>query len=138
MAAVAAQAAVSRATTKNQPEERRGSREQHQERAPSPVVNLEEEGPDSDKSKKERLWRRRSRAKRLNQNQDRISTELTIFGANHEKYKKKMMKPRFLIDPRYSKFAQGWDVVTMLALIFTALVTPFEVCHSPPCRSSPH
>lgn len=36
-------------------------------------------------------------------------------------------RPRFLIDPRYSKFSQVWDVCTMLALIFTALVTPFEV-----------
>ena len=36
-------------------------------------------------------------------------------------------RPRFLIDPRYSKFSQVWDVCTMLALVFTALVTPFEV-----------
>ena len=34
---------------------------------------------------------------------------------------------KWLIDPRYSTFSQIWDVVTMLALVFTALVTPFEV-----------
>ena len=34
---------------------------------------------------------------------------------------------KWLIDPRYSTFSQIWDVVTMLALVFTAIVTPFEV-----------
>ena len=35
--------------------------------------------------------------------------------------------PRFMIDPRYSKFSQYWDLVTMFALLFTAIVTPYEV-----------
>ena len=39
----------------------------------------------------------------------------------------KRAKPFMLIDPRYSKFAQHWDICTMAALIFTAIITPFEV-----------
>ena len=39
----------------------------------------------------------------------------------------KRAKPFMLIDPRYSKFAQHWDICTMVALIFTAIITPFEV-----------
>jgi len=39
----------------------------------------------------------------------------------------KRAKPFGLIDPRYSKFAQHWDICTFFALIFTAIITPFEV-----------
>ena len=39
----------------------------------------------------------------------------------------KRARPFMLIDPRYSKFAQNWDICTMMALIFTAIITPFEV-----------
>ena len=39
----------------------------------------------------------------------------------------KRARPFMLIDPRHSKFAQNWDVCTMAALVFTALITPFEV-----------
>ena len=34
---------------------------------------------------------------------------------------------RWLIDPRHSKYLGAWDALTGLALVFTALVTPFEV-----------
>ena len=36
-------------------------------------------------------------------------------------------KPCYIIDPRRSKSMQVWDIVTTLCLIFTALVTPYEV-----------
>jgi potassium voltage-gated channel Eag-related subfamily H protein 7 len=44
-----------------------------------------------------------------------------------EKHAGQGLKPRFIIDPRHSKFSGYWDLVTMLALLFTAVVTPFEV-----------
>jgi len=37
----------------------------------------------------------------------------------------------FLIDPRTSKMIGYWDIITCLALIFTAVVTPFEVAFIP-------
>jgi hypothetical protein len=40
---------------------------------------------------------------------------------------KQINKPWYQIDPRKSKVMGYWDSVTGLALIFTALVTPFEV-----------
>ena len=36
-----------------------------------------------------------------------------------------------------SRFTQKWDVVTAIALIFTALVTPYEVAVRPETISSP-
>ena len=33
----------------------------------------------------------------------------------------------YLIDPRSSKFMGHWDVVGLMALVFTALVTPYEI-----------
>ena len=38
---------------------------------------------------------------------------------------------RFLLDPRTSHFLSRWDACTSVALIFTALVTPFEVAFLP-------
>ena len=38
----------------------------------------------------------------------------------------------WVIDPRTSKRARQWDSVTSIALIFTALVTPYEVAYLPP------
>ena len=40
---------------------------------------------------------------------------------------KQINKPWYQIDPRKSKVMGYWDSITGLALIFTALVTPFEV-----------
>ena len=40
---------------------------------------------------------------------------------------KKKRKPRLLLDPRSSRFLNRWDLVTTLALVYTALVTPFEI-----------
>ena len=34
---------------------------------------------------------------------------------------------RYLIDPRNSHFIRPWDLTTSLALLFTAIVTPFDV-----------
>lgn len=42
-----------------------------------------------------------------------------------EKERKRMA--RMLIDPRTSSFVNRWDVVTALALLFTATFTPFEI-----------
>lgn len=36
-------------------------------------------------------------------------------------------KPRYIIDPRKSLCMSLWDAVSTLALLYTALVTPFEV-----------
>ena len=40
--------------------------------------------------------------------------------------------PPWLIDPRKSKFIGYWDLVTGLALLFTAIVTPWEVAFAKP------
>ena len=42
----------------------------------------------------------------------------------------------YIIDPRFSKTLQRWDLSTMLALLFTAAVTPVEVSFLPPPRSA--
>ena len=50
---------------------------------------------------------------------------------------KKQRAARHLIDPRQSKYIGHWDTLTSVALIFTALVTPFEVSFlEPPTLSS--
>ena len=36
-------------------------------------------------------------------------------------------RPWWILDPRYSKFCPLWDFTTALALVFTAIVTPWEV-----------
>jgi hypothetical protein len=41
--------------------------------------------------------------------------------------KNRTSKPWYIIDPRSSPFISYWDTSTALALIFTAVVTPFEV-----------
>lgn len=55
-------------------------------------------------------------------------------GAEHEKERernrndKRLRKgSRFIIDPQTSKMARRWDVVMLLALFYTATVTPVEV-----------
>ena len=40
--------------------------------------------------------------------------------------------PKWLIDPRTSKRMGYWDFTTVMALLFTALVTPFEVAFLEP------
>lgn len=44
--------------------------------------------------------------------------------------------PWFLIDPRHSLTMKVWDVVTCTALLFTAVITPYEVGFLPPPESS--
>lgn len=46
------------------------------------------------------------------------------------------MKSRYLIDPRSSKAIQAWDIITTVALMFIALVTPFEVSFLPAAESA--
>lgn len=47
-----------------------------------------------------------------------------------------MMKsrPPYVIDPRKSMMAQNWDLVIVASLVFTALVTPYEVSFLPSPR----
>ena len=45
-------------------------------------------------------------------------------------------RSRYLIDPRKSKFIGYWDVITGLALVFTAIVTPWEVAFAEPPKSA--
>tara|TARA_B100000795_G_scaffold269404_1_gene258670 strand:- start:3232 stop:4302 length:1071 start_codon:yes stop_codon:yes gene_type:complete len=44
--------------------------------------------------------------------------------------------PWYLIDPRHSLVMKVWDVVTCSALLFTAVITPYEVGFLPPPESS--
>ena len=51
-------------------------------------------------------------------------------GADHVRQAvaaRRRTKPWFIIDPRRSKASQVWDAITMISLLFTAAVTPFEV-----------
>jgi hypothetical protein len=43
---------------------------------------------------------------------------------------------RFLIDPRTSKYIGSWDGITSVALVFTALCTPYEVAYVPEPQSA--
>ena len=45
------------------------------------------------------------------------------------KEKERKRVARLLIDPRTSAFVGRWDVVTALALLFTAIFTPFEISY---------
>ena len=56
-----------------------------------------------------------------------LKGETTVMRPPGHRKKKRRPRPRFMIDPRTSKFAQYWDLVTLVALVFTAIVTPFEV-----------
>ena len=49
---------------------------------------------------------------------------------------KKAARAKHLIDPRTSKYIGYWDLVTGLALLFTALVTPWEVAFAPAPKSA--
>ena len=42
-------------------------------------------------------------------------------------YSSKTVRAWYIIDPRHSRAMQCWDLTTMLALLFTAIVTPVEV-----------
>ena len=42
------------------------------------------------------------------------------------------VKPWYVIDPRKSKWMPMWDGVSFVAMLFTALVTPFEVAFLEP------
>ena len=44
---------------------------------------------------------------------------------------------RCVLDPRTNQWVAWWDLVTTLALLFTALVTPWEVAFAPPPTSAP-
>ena len=50
--------------------------------------------------------------------------------------KKSEAGPWYLIDPRHSVAMKLWDVVTCTALLFTAVITPYEVGFLPPPQSS--
>ena len=48
----------------------------------------------------------------------------------------KMHSRTCIIDPRMSKYMAYWDTVTMLAIAFTALVTPYEIAYLPMATSA--
>jgi len=53
-----------------------------------------------------------------------------IFADHEAKMRKRareLKRSKYLIDPRTSKLMPNWDVVTSIALIFTAIMTPVEV-----------
>ena len=50
--------------------------------------------------------------------------------------KLKMHKRTCIVDPRMSKYLAYWDTVTMLAIVFTALVTPYEIAFLPMATSA--
>ena len=56
-----------------------------------------------------------------------MASEITDTAELAKKQAKQIEKPWYQIDPRTSTFMSIWDSVTGMALIFTALVTPFEV-----------
>ena len=43
-----------------------------------------------------------------------------------------LTEDKWLIDPRRAKWMTYWDIIVMLALLFTAIVTPMEVSFMPP------
>ena len=61
-------------------------------------------------------------------------TQMESMGSMYSVFKKHTDVPWYLIDPRYSNRLAAWDGLNALALIFTALVTPFEVAFMPPER----
>ena len=70
---------------------------------------------------------RRKVPKVLRDDGNEVKGEMVPRGADAASFTTRRAKPFMLIDPRYSKAAQRWDILTVLALIFTAIVTPFEV-----------
>lgn len=56
-----------------------------------------------------------------------MASEITDTALLAKKQAQQIEKPWYQIDPRTSTFMSVWDSVTGMALIFTALVTPFEV-----------
>jgi len=53
-----------------------------------------------------------------------------------ERHGKSHIKKWWIIDPRQSRIMPYWDAVTGVALVFTALVTPFEIGMLPPAESA--
>ena len=70
---------------------------------------------------------RRKVPKALQDDGNGMKSEMVPRGADAASFTTRRSRPFMLIDPRYSKSAQRWDICTVLALIFTAIVTPFEV-----------
>ena len=49
------------------------------------------------------------------------------YEAKTRKRARELKRSKYLLDPRTSKLIISWDVVTSIALIFTAIMTPVEV-----------
>jgi len=52
--------------------------------------------------------------------------EFSTFQAQVDNVKRLLYKPKYIIDPE-SKYVHKWDIVILISLLFTALVTPYEV-----------
>ena len=149
MAAVAAVASVTRARQSHRDEDDDEYEMSRDRRTPSPGLPGKMEPLNSETApvpEKTMPWHQgdrrsfRARTSEPDQPTDRRISSLPLGSGLGKMRKKTHLKPRFIIDPRYSKAAQYWDVVTMFALLFTAIVTPFEVrrtTHSRCSRSPP-
>ena len=49
-----------------------------------------------------------------------------------KRFKPRLRKKGFLIDPRRGRFMPIWDIATTLCLLYTALITPYEVAFLEP------
>ena len=57
---------------------------------------------------------------------------LTLAATRKVKLEEAAAKSKYLVDPRTSPYLSVWDGVTALALVYTALVTPYEVAFLQP------
>ena len=80
-------------------------------------------------SRRESMKRDLARAPDL-QRKPTMSIVDTAAAAKHAQ--RSMENSKYLVDPRKSKFIGYWDSVTGLALVFTAIVTPWEVAFAAP------
>jgi hypothetical protein len=71
----------------------------------------------------------RSRTKKSKKNL--VDDESEVVKKDRLKKASRLTEKGFVIDPRSARWMQQWDIIMMLLLIFTALVTPAEV--STPC-----
>ncbi len=67
----------------------------------------------------------------------RMSSLSTALRADQQLHARSGAKSPLVIDPRRSRLLGRWDLIASIALIFTALFTPFEVAFMRPSTSPP-
>ena len=76
-------------------------------------------------------------AKFIKQSDDMTAAKKADFAAEADILRRRINKSRRgLLNP-HSKKVQYWDLTTMMALVFTATVTPYEVCLGLPTEMGP-